>query len=222
MLQDYIIESLKILKEDNFKSTLDERVKEYSGDKNFLRFEMIENFLKAVEKKYTIFTHVGIEIENMRGNNISFGPKGPTGNIADSDASFITKMIKSAFLNACAHHFQDKDNIHFCNFSLGGKYLHRGGSTIHMWAIKNNNKPVGFFNLENLFIERVSSDDIQTDEDVDKIMQPFRLMIYQVPDLNKNSIKGSINPLVGKYFRSFVPLGGGGANSIPGWDEVYG
>ena len=46
-------------------------------------------------------------------------------------------------------------------------------------------------------------------------------MIYQVPDLDKNAVKGDIKPLVSGYYKLFVP-NVGGSNSIPGWDEVYG
>jgi hypothetical protein len=223
-MKNHILERYirKVLNEDNFKSTLDKRVKKYTGDVLFKRFETIEKFLKAVEtNNYAIFTHIGSNIEDMRGKNISFGPKGPKGNIDTSSADFIMRTIKANFLQRCAYYFQDKDDINYCEHVLGGKLIHKGGHTIHMWALKNKNRPVGFETLSSLFLKRLDDPDIETDEDVDKIMQPFRLMIYQAPDLDKNSVAGFINPLTKKYFRSFVPLDGGGSNFIPGWDEVY-
>tara|TARA_B100000963_G_scaffold349123_1_gene357728 strand:- start:847 stop:1524 length:678 start_codon:yes stop_codon:yes gene_type:complete len=220
LLEKYIREALN---EINFKSTLDERVKKYTGDVFFKQFKEFQVFLKAVEmNNYTIFTHIGSSIKELRGDNISFGPKGPKGNVANERSYAIVKTIKANFLQRCAYHFQDKDDIKYCEKYLGGRLLHAGGHTIHMWAIKYKNKNVGFETLSNLFLKRLNDPDIETDEDIDKIMQPFRLMIYQAPDLNKNSTVGSIKPVIDKVnFISFVPQEGGGSNFIPGWDEIY-
>ena len=224
LLETYI---RKVLNENNFKSTLDKRVKKYTGDVFFKQFKEFQVFLKAVEmNNYTIFTHIGSSIQELRGNNISFGPKGPKGNIDYNDSHTIVKMIKANFLQRCAYHFDDEDDIKFCEYELGGRLLHAGGHTIHMWAIKYKNKNVALDHkgrdLQTLFLKRIDHPDIETDEDIDKIMEPFRLMIYQAPDLNKNSTIGSIKPVVEEVnFKSFVPLDGGGSNFIPGWDEVY-
>jgi hypothetical protein len=206
-----------IIKESRKKS-IDERVKEYCGEEKFKRLANLNEFLKAVAENYTIFTHIGIEIDRMSGDNISFGPKGPKGNIANGDPASIMMMIKSAFLNSCSLKFIDRENIDFCARQLGGRFLHRGGKTIHMWAVKNEDKHVSFNKLQDLFEDQVGECD--SDDDINRIMEPFRLLIYQVPDIQPGSIKGEINPWVGKYFKLFVPSKGG-SNAIKGWDEVY-